>query len=105
MHRTLAATGLSLLFAVARLLTAGDEKTTPKVDRLSGWGKLELTDSQKKELYGIEAEYSAKIEDLEDQLKKLKEQRESKMLKVLTDEQRKKLKELNQPSGSGSSSK
>jgi hypothetical protein len=60
----------------------------------ANWGKLGLTDKQKQDVYKAQSEYKDKIADLEKQIKELKEAEKSAMEKVLTDEQKKRLKEI-----------
>lgn len=58
------------------------------------WGKLGLNDDQKKRIYAIQDEYRPKEEALEKQLQELKIKRRADLEKVLTDEQKQKLKDL-----------
>lgn len=58
------------------------------------WGKLGLSDDQKQKIYRVQAEYAAKIAELERQIQALREQERTEMAKFLTDAQKTKLKEL-----------
>lgn len=58
------------------------------------WGKLGLTDEQKQKIYGVQATYRTKIQDLESQIKELRNKEKSEMTAVLTDAQKTKLREL-----------
>ncbi|WP_020469536.1 hypothetical protein [Zavarzinella formosa] len=57
----------------------------------AGWKALDLTASQKEEVYKIQTEYRGKVDKLEDEIKKLKAEQSKKMSEVLTAEQKKKL--------------
>jgi Spy/CpxP family protein refolding chaperone len=74
----------------------GQDKTEPKVKGVlpPNWGKLGLTDEQKQKVYKTEADYKGKIADLEKQIAELKGKEKEDLLKVLTDEQRKRLKDI-----------
>jgi hypothetical protein len=88
------------LVAVAFLavgLSWGDDKKDPKPAKgtlPAHFKQLGLNDEQTTKIKQIHAEYSDKIDDLEAQVKKLKDQRQAEYLKVLTDEQKKKLEKL-----------
>ncbi|MBY0527847.1 MAG: hypothetical protein K2R98_30905 [Gemmataceae bacterium] len=74
-----------------------DKKDTPtKVKGVlpANWGKLGLTDEQKQKVYKVQADYRDKISDLEKQIKDLKDKEKGDMEKVLTDEQKKRLKDI-----------
>lgn len=58
-----------------------------------GWKDLMLSAAQKEEVYKINADYKEKVDKLEEEIKKLKVEQTKKRLAVLTDEQRKKLRE------------
>ncbi|HKB40103.1 MAG TPA: hypothetical protein VKD72_26945 [Gemmataceae bacterium] len=58
------------------------------------WKKLGLGDDQVKKIYTVQTEYRNKINDLEEQIKKLKEEQYKKELEVLTAAQKDRLKEL-----------
>lgn len=60
----------------------------------ANYGKLSLTDEQKQRIYGMQAEYEAKIEKLEAEIKKLKNERNKKIESVLTAAQKERLKEI-----------
>ena len=59
-----------------------------------GWKALGLTDEQKKKVYALEDEYAPKINDLKKQIEKLQMEERSKKYAVLSDEQKKRLKEI-----------
>jgi Spy/CpxP family protein refolding chaperone len=52
-----------------------------------------VSEKQRETIYGIQAEYAAKIEVLETQLKTLKAERDKRMAAVLTAEQQKKVED------------
>lgn len=56
--------------------------------------KLGLSDEQVQKIYRIQADYQAKVKELEEQIKKLKTQEKSEIEKVLTKAQRDRLKEI-----------
>lgn len=76
---------------------AKKEETPPQ--RLRGqlppnYRKLGLSDEQVQKIYRIQADYQAKVKELEEQIKKLKSQEKSEIEKVLTKAQRDRLKEI-----------
>jgi len=88
--------GVLAVVLVGGLLLGDDTKPSGK-GRGSlppGWGKLGLTDSQKKEVYTIQSEYRAKIDDLQKQIDDLKKKERAELFKVLTDAQKTRLKEI-----------
>lgn len=60
----------------------------------AGWNKLGLTDQQKQKIYSTRAEYRAKIDALESQIKDLKKKEMTEMQAVLTDAQKARLREI-----------
>jgi hypothetical protein len=57
----------------------------------AGWKGLDLSTEQKGKIYSIQTEYKGKISKLEDEIKSLKTMEKADMVKVLNDDQRKKL--------------
>ena len=91
--------GLAVLAPQATTAQNEDNATAKKKTEYRGplpfyFGKLGLDDEQKKELYAIDDEYEGKIEALEKQIEKLKDERDSKMEVLLTPGQKLRLKEL-----------
>jgi len=93
--------GLFVFFALVCLLGGGllhgqDSITAAKLKGYlpPNYGKLGLSDEQKQKVYKIQGDYNQKTADLEKQLKALKEQEKSDLLKVLSEGQKAKLKEL-----------
>jgi Spy/CpxP family protein refolding chaperone len=60
----------------------------------ASWGRLGLSDDQKQHIYTIEADYRAKIDALNKQVADLRKKLQAERLKVLTDAQRARLKEI-----------
>jgi Spy/CpxP family protein refolding chaperone len=58
------------------------------------FGKIGLSEEQKQRIYKIEADAREKIAELEKKISELKEKEKQDLLSVLTDEQKKKLKEI-----------
>src|SRR5262249_49103637 len=105
MRRSLTIVGLCSVFVLAGLTAGDDKKSDPPKGKLpAGWSKLGLSENQKKDIYAIEADLGPKIEDLENQAKKLREERMEKMVKVLNEDQKKQLRDLKVPEGSSASS-
>lgn len=72
---------------------------TPKPPAPTGqlrpnWKKVGLTDDQVKKIYTVQTEYRGKIDALEEQIKKLKDEQFKKEVEVLTQAQKDRLKEL-----------
>lgn len=87
-----------LVVALFGLLTVGtivgQEKGKAKGQLPQGWSKLGLSDEQKQKVYEIQTKYKAKIEDLEKQIQAAKDQQRKEELGVLSDAQKKKLKDM-----------
>lgn len=73
---------------------SSSDKTMPKGSLPSQWSKLGLSDTQRKEVYKLQTTYRARIGDLQDQILALKIEEKTKLEAVLTDAQKKRLKEL-----------
>ena len=58
------------------------------------FGKLGLSEDQKKKIYKIQSEYKGKIKDLQEKIAKAKQEQKEAEEGVLTKEQKKKLREL-----------
>src|SRR5262249_10375489 len=92
---------LSLLLPLSLVDAAFQEKKsdttpTPKVRGTlpQNYKKLGLRDEQVQRIYRIQADYGAKIAELQKQIDKLRSERNAETEKVLTAEQLKRLKEL-----------
>jgi hypothetical protein len=104
MMRTRNLVGLLAALLLVGWLVAADEKKTTE-DKTStgapakgqlpqGWKSLGLTDTQKATIYTIQSNYRGKIEELEQKIRDLKAQERAEELKVLTDAQKARLKEI-----------
>lgn len=83
-----------VLFTVIAVGTIiGQEKGKAKGQLPPGWSKLGLSDEQKQKIYDIQAKHKTKIDDLEKQIKDAKDQLRKDELAVLTEAQKKKLKD------------
>lgn len=71
----------------------------------NNWGKLGLSDKQKKDVYARQAKYATEINALIRQVEELREKRDTEVEAVLTAEQKVKLKELLAESAKKSASK
>ena len=107
--------GLLAVLVLVGLLVAADEKkatddktdTTPrpKGQLPQGWKSIGLTDAQKTQIYTIQSNYRSKIDELEQKIRDLRQQERAEELKVLTDAQRARLKEIVEEKVSGDVSK
>jgi hypothetical protein len=101
-----------LVALVAALLLGGgsvgqDKKTDDKKEppvKLKGqlppnWKKLGLTEAQVQKVYKVQADYDAKVNALQEKIKMLKAEEKTELLKVLTDAQKARLKEINEGKG------
>jgi hypothetical protein len=103
MNRGLFVLAVCLLGAVTLFLSAADTKPgdpkdppppPPKGQLPANWKKIGLTDEQVKKIYGVQADYHAKIAVLEEQVKALRAEQFKKEIELLTDAQKARLKEL-----------
>lgn len=88
--------GCALVAALALVCSDGVQSQEKKEGKLKGqlpqgWSKLDLSATQKEQIYKLNREYKEKTDKLEDEIKKLNDELRRKRLAVLTDEQRKKL--------------
>jgi Spy/CpxP family protein refolding chaperone len=100
----LAVTCSLALFLSASWLMGQDNKSTsddakPATGKTKGvlpkyFSKLGLTDEQRQKVYKITTSYKTKIDALTEQLDQLKSQRQAELLKVLDENQRTHLREL-----------
>lgn len=86
---------LTLALVVNSTQGGGDKKD----EKVKGflpqyWKNLGLSDSQKQKVYQTQAAYKAKIEDLEMQKLKLKQEERAELIKILTDDQKAALQKL-----------
>lgn len=69
-----------------------EKKPSPRLP--NNYGKLDLSDAQKDQIYTAQAKYNGQIDALEEQIKSLKEKRDDEIEAVLTAAQKQKLKAL-----------
>jgi hypothetical protein len=83
-------------FALTTGITDSQEKKEPKKQNQLpvNWGKLGLSDQQKRDIYKVQDIYSVKIDELTNKINDLKVERQREMVKILTPDQKKKLSEL-----------
>ena len=88
------ALGVSIL-GLALLVGAGtsqdkvkDKEPPPKGQLPPGWKNLGLSKGQVEQIYTIQTKFKVKLKALEEQIKELRTQEKSDMVKVLTDEQK-----------------
>ncbi len=102
MKRSCALIGVVVIVFAASGILFGDDQDTKK-DTAKGlkagalpqnYSKLGLSDDQKKKIREVRAEYGAKIQELDDQIKELRKKEKVAMEDVLTDAQRARLREL-----------
>ena len=94
--------GVFLVVAMALLAGSwlhGQDKKDDTPTKVKGvlpanWGKLGLTDEQKQKVYKVQGDFGDKIAALQKQVTDLKAQEKAEMVKVLTDAQKTRLKEL-----------
>jgi len=112
--RVMLAVVVACLVALAGWVAAQDtKKDDPGKDSAGGrvrgqlpqnYRQLGLSDDQKKMIYKIQGDYSSKIDELEAQVKKLRQEERQAMEKVLTDDQKQRLlKILKEKAGAGDS--
>jgi Spy/CpxP family protein refolding chaperone len=89
------------VLVMGSILVAQETKKAadPPAARVKGqlpqnWSKLGLTDQQKQKAYTIQAKYDKEIESLEAQLRELRQKERMELAAVLTEEQKKRLREL-----------
>lgn len=100
LYRVLA--GCAILGTVLVLSTSGsisqgqDKKDPPKTKGQlpQNWSKLDLSATQKEEIYKIQGEYKQKTDKLVEEIRKLNAEMAQKRAAVLTDDQKKKLAEI-----------
>jgi hypothetical protein len=89
---------IAVAFLAGSFLHGQDKKddTATKVKGVlpAGWGKLGLTDDQKQKVYKVQGEFNDKIAPLQKQINDLKAAEKAEMVKVLTEAQKTRLKEL-----------
>jgi Spy/CpxP family protein refolding chaperone len=89
----------ALALAAGWLMAAPDQKSADPTPTARGslpanWKKLGLSDEQNAKIKKISADYRTKIDALEEQIKQLRQQEFAEEVKVLTDAQKARLKEI-----------
>lgn len=77
----------------------GDNSANAQKKKIRGrlptyWRQLGLSKDQVTKVYKIQADYGAKVKALQDQIKQLNSEEKGKLLEVLTDNQKKRLREI-----------
>jgi Spy/CpxP family protein refolding chaperone len=102
--------GLLAVLVLAGWLAADDTKKaeepkdTPAKTKGTlppGWKKLGLTDAQIQDIYKVHTKYRTKIDELEQQVRELRQQERTEEYKLLTDAQKARLKELGEEKFTG----
>ena len=88
--------GLGLVVPMALLCSNLSGQDTPKEKGYtpSGWKALSLTADQKAKLSTIRADYKSKMDELTRKIEELKKEEHAKMVDVLSDAQKEKLKTI-----------
>lgn len=96
MKRLQLGVGAGLVVGLALLVGSGvaQEKSTKGRTLPTYWTRLGLSEDQKKKALEVRGEYRAKIAELEAKIKELKEAEDAELSKILTDEQKAKLRDL-----------
>src|SRR5207249_9325949 len=93
----------ALMAVMAVIICAGgwlfgdDPKAAPAKNRKTlptYWSKLGLSNEQKQRVFAIQAEYGAKIDALQQQVKSLQKDERDELERILTPEQKKQLLEI-----------
>jgi Spy/CpxP family protein refolding chaperone len=84
-----------VMVVVALMVGPGtSQEKKPKGSLPANWKKLDLTKEQETKIRAIAANYQGKINALEKQIEDLKTQRRTDQVKVLTEEQKEKLRKI-----------
>jgi Spy/CpxP family protein refolding chaperone len=101
MSRSFALIGVVVVVFAASGVLFGDDKDSKSDAKVAkqgalpaNYGKLGLSDDQKKKIREIGSEYKSKIADLEEQIRELRKKERLAMENVLTDTQKARLREL-----------
>jgi Spy/CpxP family protein refolding chaperone len=71
-----------------------DPAVVPRGQLPPNWRQLGMTEEQKNKVYAVQGKFRARMADLEKQLKEIKAEERKELEKLLSPEQRRKLKEL-----------
>ena len=86
-----------IVLATNNGLQSQEKKDPPKAVKgqlPQNWGKLDLTADQKQAIYKVQAKYKDEIAKMEEKIKEKQAEQIREMVKLLTDEQKKKLQEI-----------
>lgn len=83
-----------ILIASASTVTGQDKKASKNKQLPQNWGKLGLSEEQKKKIYAIQDDYGSKIADLRKQIDDLTKKERAEMAAVLSSEQKEQLKKI-----------
>ena len=87
-----------IVFLVGSLSLGQDKKDTPpakaKGTLPANWKKLGLTDEQAQKVYKVRADYGDQISTLRQKITQLQSEERAELLKLLTDAQKARLKEI-----------
>jgi TolA-binding protein len=91
-----ASVGLLALVTLLAVVAPAQEKKEAKLRGFlpANWKALALTDDQKQAVYRKQAEYAAKIEELEAKIKDLRKEKDAELEKILTPAQKDRLREI-----------
>lgn len=92
MTMALRTVGFLCIAVLAAGVLVGQQKPAPKAAP-SKWGALGLSDEQKQKVYKIQGQYHDKVAAIEKQIAALRAEQQQEMEKVLTEEQKKQLKD------------
>ncbi|HLW65497.1 MAG TPA: hypothetical protein VKS79_09280 [Gemmataceae bacterium] len=94
MKRLIVAVALIVPMILLSGSSSGQDTPKEKGYTPSGWKTLNLTGEQKTKLSSIRADYKAKIDELNKKIEELKKEEHAKMVDVLSDAQKDKLKSI-----------
>jgi hypothetical protein len=101
------AAGVAFLFATGAVMFGDVKSESSRVRGVlpQNWSKLGLTDQQKQQIYSVQNEYRAKIDEMQKQINALRRKERGEMEKILTDAQKARLREVITEKISGGASK
>jgi Spy/CpxP family protein refolding chaperone len=96
MYRFVLAAMIAAVIGLSGFALAQEKKEASRVRGTlpPNWAKLGLTDAQKQQAYKVEQDYRTQIEALQAQIKDLQAKERAELDKILTAEQKKRLREL-----------
>jgi Spy/CpxP family protein refolding chaperone len=94
MKRLIVAVALIVPMILLSANSSGQDTPKEKGYTPSGWKQLNLTADQKAKLSSIRTDYKAKMDELNKKIEELKKEEHAKMVDVLTDGQKEKLKTI-----------